>query len=292
MELRADLSESNIVFIHSELDDAGLTPAGFRVFCHLSRRAGKAGVYPGVKSMASTCRLNEDTVWRALSELEERGMLERKSRPGRSTEMTLQPPSTWRKTGGTGKEGAPPEFRCHPPEKEGHHPPEKRGHEGYPYKEIQEGDPVLVEVPPAPVLKPKNVPRKLDRPTLEQVVEFTRSLGLPDSDGESCYWKWEGNAWTNGRQPIKDWKATVRSWRAAGYLPSQSGGGSPRHVSTPPKIEKKETRGAEELGGLLAIVRELYPSARFGEWASIDPAIRAEAEVIHRQKKEGALFLA
>lgn len=292
--LRADLSESNIVFIHAALDDAGLSLAAFRLYCHLSRRAGRSGIYPAVKSMAATCRINEDTVWRALSELEARGMLERKPRPGRSTEIILQPPSTWRKTGGTGKEGAPPEFRHHPPEKEGHHPPEKEGHEVYPSKgNPSEGNPILLDVPPAVPPKSANVPRKIKnlKPTLTEVVEFTKSLGLPDSDGESCYWKWEGNGWTNGNKPIKDWKATVRSWMAARYLPSQSSAAFPPLVSPPRNPQKKETRGPEELGELLATVRDLYPSARFADWDSIDPAIRSEAEAVLRQKKEGALFL-
>jgi hypothetical protein len=122
-------------------------------------------------------------------------------------------------------------------------------------------------------------------------VEFTKSLGLPDSDGESCYWKWEGNGWTNGNKPIKDWKATVRSWKAARYLPSQASAAFPPPVSPPRDPQKKETRGPDQLAELLAIVRDLYPAARFGEWASIDPALRLEAETVLRQKKEGALFL-
>lgn len=53
------------------------------------------------------------------------------------------------------------------------------------------------------------------------IVEYCRELGLPDSDGTACFHKWIGNGWTNGGQPIRDWKATIRSWKAAGYLPSQ-----------------------------------------------------------------------
>lgn len=40
-------------------------------------------------------------------------------------------------------------------------------------------------------------------------------------DGESCWEKWNGNGWINGKNKIKDWKATIRSWKAQGYLPSQ-----------------------------------------------------------------------
>jgi hypothetical protein len=67
--------------------------------------------------------------------------------------------------------------------------------------------------------------RSLDksRCTLDEAVAFAVELGLPASDGEACFHKWEGNGWTNGGKKIKDWKATIRSWNAAGYLPSQKG---------------------------------------------------------------------
>ena len=59
------------------------------------------------------------------------------------------------------------------------------------------------------------------RGTIEQVAAFTKSIGLPESDGEACFHKWEGNGWTNSKVPIKDWKATIRAWKAQGFLPSQ-----------------------------------------------------------------------
>jgi uncharacterized protein YdaU (DUF1376 family) len=59
--------------------------------------------------------------------------------------------------------------------------------------------------------------------TLDEAISFAVELGLPASDGEACFHKWEGNGWTNGGKKIKDWKATIRSWNAAGYLPSQKG---------------------------------------------------------------------
>jgi hypothetical protein len=74
--------------------------------------------------------------------------------------------------------------------------------------------------------------------TIENVVEFTRTLGLPDTDAEACFWKWESNGWTNGGKPIKDWKATIRSWRAAGHLPSMKQNG----------FQKPKPRTAAEYG--------------------------------------------
>jgi hypothetical protein len=67
---------------------------------------------------------------------------------------------------------------------------------------------------------------KPSKPTIEEVMAFAESLGLPASDGEATYYKWEGNGWKNGSNPVKDWKATIRSWKAGGFLPSQKNGTS------------------------------------------------------------------
>lgn len=69
--------------------------------------------------------------------------------------------------------------------------------------------------------KDKNKTKTRARVGLSDVLEFAESIALPQSDGEWAYHKWEGNGWTNGGKPIRDWRATIRSWRAAGYLPSQ-----------------------------------------------------------------------
>jgi len=60
-----------------------------------------------------------------------------------------------------------------------------------------------------------------DKGTLEEITLFCRENNLPDSDAQYLFWKWEGNGWTNGGRPIKSWRGTVKSWQAAGYLPSQ-----------------------------------------------------------------------
>jgi hypothetical protein len=59
---------------------------------------------------------------------------------------------------------------------------------------------------------------------LSNVQEFCRSESINASD---ALWFWEkgkGNGWTNGGKAIKDWQATLRSWKTAGYLPSQKNG--------------------------------------------------------------------
>jgi hypothetical protein len=69
------------------------------------------------------------------------------------------------------------------------------------------------EQPPEP--KPKA------RGTIEEFRAFFSSISLPDSDAEYAFHKWQGNGWVNGKNPIRDWKATVRQWKAGKFFPSQ-----------------------------------------------------------------------
>lgn len=59
---------------------------------------------------------------------------------------------------------------------------------------------------------------------VDDVLAFVAELQLPPSDGEWFWNKCEGNGWRNGNSKISDWKATIRAWRAAGYMPSQKDG--------------------------------------------------------------------
>lgn len=93
--LRHDLSESNILFVHSSIDDANLTPAQFRVLAHLARRAGRGDAYPAIESIARICLLNPKTVRECLKVLSARRMLSIKDRPGFSRLYTLTKPSIW-----------------------------------------------------------------------------------------------------------------------------------------------------------------------------------------------------
>ena len=81
------------------------------------------------------------------------------------------------------------------------------------------------------------------RGTLAELVEFVVSLGLPASDGEHLFHRWEGNGWTNSKQPIRSWRATARSWKAHGYMPSQKAAAAlaPRQTNTDIQYAPKGT---------------------------------------------------
>lgn len=136
-----------VTFIPASLDDAGLTPAQFRIFCHVSR-VGEC--WQSGPAIAETCRIHPDTVWPAVAELISRRMVSRERRPGTTSVLRVMPVSDWKPTG---KEGAP-EKDGHPSvssrrhrKARGSHPLEKKGHKGYP----SEGYPIKEANPLAPV---------------------------------------------------------------------------------------------------------------------------------------------
>jgi hypothetical protein len=75
---------------------------------------------------------------------------------------------------------------------------------------------------------------KKAKTNLEEVETFCKELGLPKSDSDWFFYKCEGSGWTNGGKPIKDWRATIRAWKAAGYMPSQKTNG---FLSAPPPVK-------------------------------------------------------
>ncbi len=96
IEPQGNLPVRSPMFVHSALDDAGLSPAEFRVYGHLSRRTGLGGAFPSIKSMASFCRLKDRTIRQAIRALLKYGMVRRQDRPGRTPLYTLTPLTSWR----------------------------------------------------------------------------------------------------------------------------------------------------------------------------------------------------
>lgn len=87
--------------------------------------------------------------------------------------------------------------------------------------------------PTNPILpKNKMVPsapaRKFfQKPTPEEVSQYGAGIGFP-LDGKAFFDSYEAKGWMIGKNPMKDWKAAVRTWKNNGYpckmakLPSRS----------------------------------------------------------------------
>lgn len=56
--------------------------------------------------------------------------------------------------------------------------------------------------------------------TIEEFREYASSIGIPDSDAEHLHHHLSESGWKRGKEPIKDWKATMRKWKSGGWLPS------------------------------------------------------------------------
>jgi predicted DNA-binding transcriptional regulator len=96
MEIRDE--RRNPLFIHSEIDDMGLTVYEFRIYARLVRRSGQKGAYESVKKMAEGCLMGEHTVRKAIQGLTERGMVRRQERAGYTAVYWLTDVSRWKTT--------------------------------------------------------------------------------------------------------------------------------------------------------------------------------------------------
>lgn len=60
-----------------------------------------------------------------------------------------------------------------------------------------------------------------EHPSMTEVVEYVKTLGLPANDGTFLFHHWEENGWKRGKEPIRNWKAAAQKWKSGGWLPSQ-----------------------------------------------------------------------
>ena len=77
------MSDNSKPFIPSWLDDAGLSQAEFRLYCHLCRRAdNKTGIaWPAYQSIQDACGFSHKTVWATLKMLAKRGLILKVGKP-------------------------------------------------------------------------------------------------------------------------------------------------------------------------------------------------------------------
>jgi DNA-binding transcriptional ArsR family regulator len=137
------------IWVHGLLDDLGLDSQAFRVFAHLSRRAGRGLAWPSIESITKTCQLSRNTVAAAILELEERGLIQVERRRGVSNRYRIAPISDWERAA---RIASPETYPTTPnpntptttkrdtptPTKRNTPPPPKEIHEVYQLKSFQE----------------------------------------------------------------------------------------------------------------------------------------------------------
>lgn len=115
-------------FVPRWLDELGLRPIPFRVYAHLWRRGES---FSTAATIAEACRIKRDTVFVALAELEDAGLIRKQTRKGMTSLIQPVPPN-----GATPKEGTPTQTGRDVSPQTGRHPSPQTGLKGYPSKDI------------------------------------------------------------------------------------------------------------------------------------------------------------
>ncbi len=56
---------------------------------------------------------------------------------------------------------------------------------------------------------------------LSEAVQYAKTKGISESDAEAFFDSQEAGGWTRNGEALKDWQASLRSWKANRWLPSQ-----------------------------------------------------------------------
>ena len=86
-------------------------------------------------------------------------------------------------------------------------------------------------------------PARFIKPTFEEVAAYCRERGN-DIDPQSWYDYYTANGWRVGRNPMKDWKAAVRTWERNGV----QGGNKPGNGYNKPADGHDQNRGTSRGG--------------------------------------------
>ncbi|OWY63516.1 hypothetical protein B7486_52685, partial [cyanobacterium TDX16] len=86
----------NFSQVLDRLDEFGLTPNQFRIYCHLFKNAVDGVVSESSESIAKFCKLTRITVLRVVSQLMQMNLISCDRTPGKKSVFYLQPCSDWR----------------------------------------------------------------------------------------------------------------------------------------------------------------------------------------------------
>lgn len=92
---RDDLKKVNVIFVHSDIDDLGLSIYEFRIYAHIARRAGDGDCFPSIDSIANHCKCSVDTSRETVQRLIAYGLISRQDRPGNSSLYRLTSVKEW-----------------------------------------------------------------------------------------------------------------------------------------------------------------------------------------------------
>jgi hypothetical protein len=73
-------------------------------------------------------------------------------------------------------------------------------------------EPSFVNLLPPPLATPDRT-KKMTKPSLEEVLEYGKTLDPPFKSAEKFIAFYDSKGWLIGKSPMKDWRATVRTWQ-------------------------------------------------------------------------------
>ncbi len=101
--------------------------------------------------------------------------------------------------------------------------------------------------------------RKRKPLSLAECVTYAKTRGISASDAEAFFDSQESGGWTRGGKALRDWQASLRTWKANGWLPSQKQRKNGARADTPGPIDKSKIEVPERFK---AWVAERYPAKR------------------------------
>lgn len=66
-------------------------------------------------------------------------------------------------------------------------------------------------------VSPKRKNKKFTKPTLEEVKAYILGENIANVDPDQWFCYYESNGWRVGKNPMRDWKASVRTWSKNGF---------------------------------------------------------------------------
>lgn len=184
-------------FIPADLDDRGLDPYTFRVYCRLCRRAGVGCAYESVPNMAAACKMSERMVQRALKTLLDMNLIDARSASGKPTVYRLLSPKP--KVMDDPRTTVTPAPQSPHPRTTVTPTPAPQSPKGSPL----EGSPI----------KGRGASR-FTPPDLEEVQAYAIARGVPVAQATRFFDRNEAGGWMVGRNKMKDWRAAFRTWEA------------------------------------------------------------------------------
>ena len=202
------------IFVHSTLDELGLSPSVFRVYAHLARRDGIEGAWPAVGTIGEVCRLHPQTVRKAIRELLERGMLVAEIRPGFTTVYRLTLPTFWKEHPSSSDTG--PSISQFPtPLKRQGHPFEGNADEVSPMESTPKKDP--------------EIQRTISLPSsLDQAIAAAKDRGIPADFARREFLHMQSVGWRDGcGRTVVSWPDYAhKRWLDEPKAPPASGSGA------------------------------------------------------------------